>query len=272
MDFSWITSRLFLSGFDILLVLLVLTQLFKWMRGTKGVFFLNAIVILFLMYSVSHVLKLDLFTNLLQQMMWILMVAVPIIFQNELKQALESLGHKNPIIKWFIKPPTIAEQSLDLIAEAAEDLSGERIGALIIIEREASLTTVIESGSLIDGLLSKILVEQVFYPNSPLHDGAVIIKGNRVEAAGCFLPLDNRLVLPRALGSRHRAGLTLTTQSDALVIIVSEENGKISLANNGLLEQGLSGAELKGRLKEIINPGPANTKAGLPINKDHEAC
>lgn len=255
-------SRNFLNIVDIFLVLLLLNRLFKLMRGTKGVLFLNAIVIIFLISSVSHYLKLELFTSLLQQLMWILTVAIPIIFQNELKQALETLGQKNPIVKWFIKPSPIAAESIDVVAEAAESLSRLGIGALVVFERDAPLAAVIDSGSRIDSLLSKILIEQLFYPNSPLHDGAVIIKGNRIQAAGCFLPLDNQLVLPQQLGSRHRAGLTLSSQSDALVVIVSEETGSISLACNGILESGYSREQLKTQLKEIIAPDASNTKTG----------
>ncbi len=111
-----------------------------------------------------------------------------------------------------------------------------------------------ESGSYIDTELTKIMIRQIFYPNSPLHDGAILIKGSRIQSAGCFLPLDNQLTLPEELGSRHRAGLSLSAQTDALVVIVSEETGSISLACNGTLEPGYSSERLKYRLKELIQP------------------
>jgi diadenylate cyclase len=250
---------------DILLVILVISQLFKLMRGTKGIFFLNGIVILFLLYGASDLLKLKLFSSMLQFMMIILIVALPIIFQNELKRALEMLGRRNPIVKWLIKTPTIAIESIEVVAEAADSLSKMRIGALIVLEREDPLLIVHESGSPLDALLTRILLEQLFYPNSPLHDGAVLIKGSRVQTAGCFLPLDNQLILPQALGSRHRAGLTLSTQSDALVVIVSEETGGISLAYHGILESNVSGDQLKFRMKELIELSPVNTKAATKV-------
>jgi diadenylate cyclase len=224
------------------------------MRGTKGIFFLNAIVILFLVYVISNFLNLTIFSLLLQQLMFIMMVALPIIFQNELKRVLETMGRKNPIIKWFIKTPIIAVESIDIVADAVESLATEKVGALIVFERVDPLVVVNESGSFIDAALTKIIIRQIFYPNSPLHDGAILIKNSRVQAAGCFLPLDNELPLPQELGSRHRAGLSLSSQTDALVVVVSEETGGISLAYNGILETGYSSELLKFKLKELIDP------------------
>lgn len=252
-------QHIFLTIIDVTLVLFVLYYLFKILKGTKGIFFLNAILILFLIYASSRFLSLALFNALLEQIMLMLFVALPIIFQNELKRALEVLGQKNPILQWLIKPPDIPTESIEIVAEAVESLSKHKHGALIVFERNDPLPMVKQSGSFLDGALSQILVEQIFYPNSPLHDGAVVIKGNRVQAAGCFLPLDNQLLLSQELGSRHRAGLSLATQSDALIIIVSEETGKISLAINGQLETGYNSDQIKYRLIEVVRPNqPAN--------------
>ncbi len=256
-----INQHIFLTIVDISLVLLVLSYLFKMMRGTKGIFFLNAVVIIFLVYATSKYLNLTMFSWMLEQLMLILMVALPIIFQNELKRILENLGSRNPIIKWFIKTPVIAVETIDIVTGAVDRLSKEKVGALIVLEREDPLRVVIESGSYIDTVLTKIMIRQIFYPNSPLHDGAVIIKGGRIQAAGCFLPLDNQLPLPQELGSRHRAGLSLSSQTDALVIIVSEETGGISLAYHGVLESGYSSERLKYRLKELTSPNTAKPVA-----------
>jgi len=249
---------------DLLLVLLILTRLFKWLKGTKGIFFINAIIILYLANIASDVLSLKYLSILFQWIMTVLVVALPIIFQYELKQALEYLGHRNPIIKWFMKAPDIAIEAIDIVAEAAESLSKNKTGALIVFEREDLLAVVRDSGSYIDSALSKILIEQIFYPGSPLHDGSILIKGNRILAAGCFLPLDNHLNLPQKLGSRHRAGLSLSLQSDALVIIVSEETGEISFANDGKLETGLNSEQLKSIVRDSINRvGPKSGSTGV---------
>lgn len=254
LDFIIAQQYIFKTVLDIILVFLILRGLFRIMRGTKGIYFMNGIIILFIIYAASRYLNLTLFTQLLDQLMLMLMVALPIIFQTELKRGLEVLGRKNPIVRWFIKPAVIAPESIGVVLEAAEAMSKKRIGALIVFERENPLMTVSQSGSLIDAVLSKVMVEQIFYPNSPLHDGAILIKENRIQAAGCFLPLDNELSLPQELGSRHRAGLSLATQTDALVIIVSEETGQMSLAYNGMIETGYSKERLRIRLEELIHP------------------
>ncbi|TCL55719.1 diadenylate cyclase [Hydrogenispora ethanolica] len=258
----------FKSIVDILLVGLILFQMFKIMRGTKGIFLLNGVLILYLAYIGSSSLGLKSLSTLLNWIMMMLIVALPIIFQNELKRFLESLGSKNPILKWFLNPPPIAPQSIDIVVEAAESLAKARIGALIVFEREDRLTVVGESGSPIDGVVNKVLVEQLFYPGSPLHDGAILIKGNRIQAAGCFLPLDNGLSLPQELGSRHRAGLSLSAQSDALVVVVSEETGQIALACHGRLERNLSGESLRFRLRELIEQSTEKAGPGVSQSGD----
>ena len=242
----------FLRIIDLILVLFVLYYLFKILKGAKGIFFLNAILILFIINLLSRSLGLEYFNVLLEQIMLMLFVALPIIFQNELKRALEVLGQKNPILQWLIKPPEIPTESIEIVAEAVESLSKHKHGALIVFERNDPLPMVKQSGSFLDGTLSQILVEQIFYPNSPLHDGAVVIKGNRVQAAGCFLPLDNQL--------------SLATQSDALVIIVSEETGKISLALNGQLETGYNSDQIKYRLIEAVRPNQSAHATNMECN------
>lgn len=250
---EWLRSLL-----DIVLVFLILRGLFNLMRGTKGMYFINGLIILFLIFAGSRYLKLTLFSQLLDQMMMMLMVALPIIFQSELKNGLEKLGQKNPILKWFQIKPVVAQASVNRVTEAAVSLAQNHIGAIIVFERETPLITVLKSGTVLDAVLSKVLVEQLFYKNSPLHDGAILIKENRIQAAGCFLPLDNELRLPQSLGSRHRAGLSLAMQTDALAVIVSEETGKISLACSGRLETGYNREQLQHRLEELLQPVQSN--------------
>lgn len=242
---------------DLFLVYVLLHGLFKVMRGTKGIYFMHGLIVLVLIFAVSRGLKLTLFSWLLDQLMLILMVGLPIIFQGELKRGLEYLGRKNPIVYWFIKTPTLAPESINAVSEAVVWLAQKRTGALIVFERENPLPGVTDSGSYIDALLSKIMIEQIFYHNSPLHDGALVIKDNRIHSAGCFLPLDNGIDLPQELGSRHRAGLSLALQSDAVVIIVSEETGRISVAVNGVLETGYTKERLQSKLAELMRPEQA---------------
>jgi diadenylate cyclase len=242
-----------LNIFDVLLVFGVILLIFRWMRGTKAIFFMNAAVILFLVYAVSRYLNLILFTQLLTTLILMLVVSLPIIFQSELKRMVEVLGEKNPLIKQLVKPRPPAAESIGIIAAAAAELSQKRIGALIVLQQQNSLSVVHQSGTTLDAVLSRILIEQIFHPKSPLHDGAIVIKDNRIQTAGCFLPLDNGLALPQELGSRHRAGLSLSAQCDALVIIISEETGKISLAHNGVLKV-FSVENLALKLYELLQP------------------
>jgi diadenylate cyclase len=252
---------------DILLVVVVILQVFRWMRGTKAVAFMNLTLILFLIYAVSRYLNLVLFTQLLNLISLIMVVSLPIIFQSELKRVIEIFGEKNPFIKRFVAPPVIAPESIEIIVAAAAKMAQKRIGALIVLQQQNYLSVVHQSGTRVDAELSAILLEQLFHPNSPLHDGAVVIKDNRIQAAGCFLPLDNGLALPQELGSRHRAGLSLATQTDALVVIISEETGKISLAYNGVLAV-YSQENLAFKLKKILHPeadppsGPSQSNDG----------
>jgi diadenylate cyclase len=245
--------RILTNILDISLVLLVIYQIFRLMRGTKGIFFLNAAIILILIYAVSRYLNLVLFTQLLNLLGMALIVSLPIIFQSELKRAIEVFGGKNPFIKWLVRPPAVGIASIDIIVDAAAALAKSRIGALIVLQQTNPLPEVHQSGSNIDAMLSQIMIEQIFYPNSPLHDGAIIVSNNRIQAAGCFLPLDNELSLPQELGSRHRAALSLSSQSDAVVVIISEETGKISLASHGVLKA-YTPEQLGLKLRELLNP------------------
>ncbi|MGD8400010.1 MAG: diadenylate cyclase CdaA [Bacillota bacterium] len=254
---------------DILLVVGVILLVFRWMRGTKAIAFMNAAVVLFLIYAFSRYLNLVLFIQLLNLLSLIMVVSLPIIFQSELKRVIEMFGENNPLIKRFVAPPVIATESIEIIVTAAATLAQKRIGALIVLQQHNFLSVVHQSGARIDAVLSAILIEQLFYPSSPLHDGAIVIKDNRIQAAGCFLPLDNELELPQELGSRHRAGLSLAAQTDALVVIISEETGKISLAYNGSLAA-YTQENLAFKLKELLHPetepaggsGPSQTNDG----------
>jgi diadenylate cyclase len=245
--------RVLTNILDISLVLLVIYQIFRIMRGTKGIFFVNASIILVIIYTVSRYFNLVLFMQLLNLLGMVLIVSLPIIFQSELKRAIEVFGGKNPFIKSLVRPPAVVLESIDIIVNAAAALSKSRKGALIVLQQTNPLPVVHQSGSNIDAMLTQIMIEQIFYPNSPLHDGAIVVNDNRIQTAGCFLPLDNEISLPQELGSRHRAGLSLSSQTDALVVIISEETGKISLASNGVLKE-FSAEQLKIRLKELLNP------------------
>ena len=152
-----------------------------------------------------------------------------------------------------------ADQMIKEITKTASQLSKKKIGALMVFEREMGLNDISATGISIDGEVSYELLMNVFIPNTPLHDGAVIVRGNRVVSATCYLPLSDNLSLSKELGTRHRAGVGISEVSDSLTIIVSEETGKISVAYEGELERNLSGEELKNRMHQILNLGDADT-------------
>ncbi|HHU52172.1 MAG TPA: TIGR00159 family protein [Firmicutes bacterium] len=229
------------QGVPLLLLDLILTSLlfyviFKMLRGTKAIPLLKGLGVLFIFTVLSQKVNLKFFGGLLQYLLGALMVALPILFQPELRRALEQLGQRNFFAQWlpFVNLQTNIN-ALEDISRAAEEMADLKIGALIVMEGSTKLYEVEETGFLLDALVSDILIKQIFYKNTPLHDGAVLVRGARIAAAGCILPLTEEHHLANNLGTRHRAGLGLSEQSDAIVIIISEEKGSISVAKEGQL-------------------------------------
>ena len=182
-------------------------------------------------------------------------LAILIVFQPELRRALEYLGRSRFFTKSFmeIKDENVNE-AVDEIVDAVASLSRQKIGALIVMERETGLNEVVETGTRIDGKISSGLLINIFIPNTPLHDGAVVIKEDIVKAAGCFLPLTDNMSLSKELGTRHRAALGVSEKSDCLAIVVSEETGAISVAENGSLARYLDVKTLKQILLDLYKP------------------
>ncbi len=223
-----------LSALDIIVVAIVLYQLLMLIKGTRAVQLLKGLFVLIAVSYFSRYLRLNTISWLLDQVWKMLFVALPVVFQPELRRALEQLGRG----RFFTRHPLTlgAEAFLILIEElvrCTQVLSKNRIGALIVLERDTGVQDYIETGIKIDGMVSSEFLVNIFIPNTPLHDGAVILRGDRVAAAGCFLPLSQNFNIEKELGTRHRAALGLTEVSDSLVIVVSEETGAISLAING---------------------------------------
>ncbi len=175
-----------------------------------------------------------------------------IVFQPELRKALEQIGRGRIFDRFmFIQDEKDPLFFINEIARAVQDMARAKIGALIVIERKTGINDVIDTGVKIDGELSGSLLENIFVPNTPLHDGAVIVRGYRIAAAGCFLPLTDNGNINKQLGTRHRAALGISENSDALAIVVSEETGVISIANNGKLTRYLDSKGLKEILKKV---------------------
>jgi diadenylate cyclase len=213
--------------------------------------------LLFAAYVVSQWLQLYTLQWLLSRVGIVVPIALLVLFQPELRRMLEQLGRGGVSLVGFHATGLDREARIRLVndvARAARILGSRKIGALVILERRVGLADFIETGIRIDGIATVQLLINIFFPNTPLHDGALIIRGNRVVAAGCLLPLTARPGLSRALGTRHRAGIGITEETDAVAVVVSEETGTLSLAREGRITRGLTEEELKVALLVLIGP------------------
>lgn len=230
---------------DILVVAVIIYWLLTLIQGTTAVMVVRGIVTLLLVgTALGSLFNLTVLNWVLRNSIPALIVAIPILFQPELRRALEQLGRAGGFLP-HAPVLTNAAHVVDVVAVAARRLSERRWGALIVLEGETALGEHAETGVVIDGALSVELLLNIFYPNSPLHDGAVIVRGDRVVAAGAVLPLSEAPAHSLHYGTRHRAALGITEQTDAVSIVVSEETGRISLANNGKLSTPLDEAKLR---------------------------
>ncbi|PRR72532.1 diadenylate cyclase CdaA [Neomoorella humiferrea] len=240
---------------DISIVAFVIYKFIMLIRGTRAVQLIKGLVVLVVASVIAERLNLTTINWLLSQLRLVIVVALPVVFQPELRRALEQLGRG----KFFARPLTTlgAEDMEKLISElvrAVQVLAKNRTGALIVIERETGLNDYIETGIRVDGVVSAELLINIFVPLTPFHDGAAIIRGDRVVAAGCFLPLSESPYLSKQLGTRHRAALGISEISDAVVLVVSEETGVISVAEGGKLTRFLEEKSLRELLQSLLLP------------------
>ncbi len=242
---------------DILVVSLIVFQVLMLVRRTRALQLAIGLGVLFAAYVVSQRLQLYTLQWLLSRVGLVVPIALLVLFQPELRRMLEQLGRGGVSLVGFHFAGLDREARIRLVndtARAARILGSRKIGALIVLERRVGLADFVETGIQIDGVATVQLLINIFFPNTPLHDGAVIIRGNRVVAAGCLLPLTGRPGLSRALGTRHRAAIGITEETDAVAVVVSEETGTLSLAREGRLSRGLTEEELKVTLLALIGP------------------
>ncbi|MEH7093516.1 diadenylate cyclase CdaA [Neobacillus vireti] len=230
---------------DIALVWYVIYKLINVIRGTKAVQLLKGILVILLVRVVSEWLGLITLSWMMQQAINWGFLAVIIIFQPELRRALEQLGRGRFFSRSSTQDDDNQEKTVEAIVKATDYMAKRRIGALISIERETGMSDYIETGIRLNSNISSELLINIFIPNTPLHDGAVIIQKNNVSAAACYLPLSESPFISKELGTRHRAALGISEVTDSLTVIVSEETGGISLTRNGELHRDLKVEELK---------------------------
>ncbi|NLE76559.1 MAG: TIGR00159 family protein [Chloroflexi bacterium] len=241
---------------DILLVMSIFYGLLRLVQGTRAVQLLRGILVVAVITTLlASFGQLKALSWLLRQMLPALLIAIPVVFQPELRRALERLGRTELLFGRSARRQT-ADIVIERVSQTAQYLSEQRWGALIVLERETGLQDYVESGTGIDAQVSTELLTTVFYPGTALHDGAVIVREGRVAAAGCVLPLAEENSIGYALGTRHRAALGLSQQTDAVVVVVSEETGIVSVMYNGKMIRRLTERRLTHVLRTFYQPPP----------------
>ena len=235
------------DALDIVLVAIIIYQIFLILRGTQAIWVLAGLFFLFLSYIGARYLELFTLEWLLDSVMKSFFLIIIILFQADIRRVLSRIGRRALAPHGASEPQTMEE-----ICEAAETLSNYRIGGLVILERQVGLSEYLEGSVRLDSLVTWELLVSIFWPHNPTHDGAVIIQGDRIVASGCLLPLTRSTTLDPTLGTRHRAAVGLTENTDALALVVSETNGQISLAQGGKIKQNLSRLQLRQELRGLI--------------------
>ncbi len=245
---------------DLAIVSYIIYKCVKLLKGTRAIQLIKGIVILVFATALSDFLSLNILHYLLSSIMTYGVLLAIVVFQPELRKALEQVGNAN-IKKFLYFDDEVEEPScIDSVVEAAADMASRKVGALIVFERENRLEELTRTGVVLDSKTSKELLINVFVPDTPLHDGAVIIRDNKIVAASCILPLTDKITLDRIFGTRHRAAIGVTESTDAVAVVVSEETGAISLAIEGKIIRNISPEQLKKDLKKRL------AKPKKPIN------
>jgi diadenylate cyclase len=248
LGFFQITSFSIRDAIDIALVTFIIYRFLLLMRGTRGVQMTFGIVMLLLFYGATRFYRLASIQWLLSNALTYIVFAIIVLYQNEIRRVLADMG-KTSI---WARQRRQSTEGLDEIILAATTLASKKIGGLIVLERDIGLKNYVESGIALDAMLTYDLLVTIFSPNTPLHDGAVMVRRNRILAAGCFLPLTLDPHLSKELGTRHRAAIGVTEETDAVAVIVSEETGTISLALGGKITRDLDSTSLRMALRDVI--------------------
>lgn len=249
--------------FDILLVTLIAFYLYKFIKQTRAEQIFKGILLVLGIFIVSKLCNMVILNFLLNNFLTYGILLLIVVFQPELRNAFERLGRSKLVDVFDMDDNILIKHAVSEIVKAVEIMSLKQIGALIVIERKTKVAEVLREGINLDAKVSSELIQNIFMPRTPLHDGAIVIDGSKILAAKCILPLSSEGAVPKALGTRHRAAVGITEISDALVIVVSEETGIISLAEDGKLHRELTGD----KLKEILLKKLDRTKVAKKIKE-----
>ncbi|WP_027407554.1 diadenylate cyclase CdaA [Anaerovibrio sp. RM50] len=237
---------------DILIVAVILYKVYEMLQDTRAITLVKGLIVLMIVTLVASILELHVISWLLQKSVQLLFVALPIVFQPELRRALERLGQGRFLGLDQYLDAEEANSITNEIDKAVFNMADKKIGALLAIEKNVGINEIIDTGIKIEGLVTTEFLMNVFIPNTPLHDGAAVIRGKRLVAAGCYLPLTENRSLSSELGTRHRAAIGLSEQCDAVIIIVSEETGVVSVAENGRIERYMTHDSLRQRIRPLF--------------------
>jgi diadenylate cyclase len=235
---------------DILIVSVLIYEVLKLIRGTRAVQMAVGTAVVAALFYGSQWSRLETVNWLIRNVVGYVVFGVIVLFQSDIRRALAHLG-RAPFFRYLARTEG-ADETIEEIAVAATMLAAQRVGAIIVVERQIGLRNYIESGIPLDANLTYDLLVSIFQPSAPMHDGAVIVRGDRVAAAACFLPLTTNPTLSRQLGTRHRAAIGLTEENDAVAIVVSEETGSMSLALEGRIDRALDPETLRTRLRALL--------------------
>lgn len=246
---------------EILIISVLIYYILIWIRDTRAWTLLKGILVICAFMLFAYVFQMDTILWLFQNLISVAIISIFVLFQPELRRALEQLGRKNILSSFFNLSGSGAadeqtvktvEKTKSEIIKACMEMSKVRTGALIVIEQDVQLSEYERTGIFLDSLVSSQLLINIFEHNTPLHDGAVFIRNNRIVAATCYLPLSDNMLLSKELGTRHRAGVGISEVSDSITLIVSEETGMISVAHDGMLFRGLSQEELREQISTLM--------------------
>lgn len=239
---------------DVGIVSFIIYKLILLVRGTRAVQLLKGIFVLIAIWAISTWLNLYTLKWLMNQMFTLGIVTIIILFQPELRRALEQLGRGNLFARSNNPEKTALSEQIDEIIRSVQHMAKRKIGALIVFERQTGLSEMVESGIAMESRITSELLINIFTPNTPLHDGAVIISGHQLSAAACYLPLSENPFISKELGTRHRAAIGVSEVSDALAVVVSEETGQVSLSLNGMIVRDINEESLISKLFEELTP------------------
>lgn len=257
---------------EILIIAFFLYHIILWMKTSRAWTLLKGILVIIIFALIAYLCKFTTILWIAGKTINVALIAVVVIFQPELRKALEQIGNKRYLAGLLQfddlkdKKEIFSDRTIDELVKASYEMAKHKTGALIVIEQEINLQDYINTGIDIDAFVSNQLLINIFEHNTPLHDGAVIIRGNRIVSATCYLPLSDNMDLSKELGTRHRAGAGISEATDAFVIIVSEETGKVSIAHNGQLVRNVDGEYLRNKL-ELLKIGNLDTGKRIKIWK-----